>query len=105
MSTPNLLIDQFLRDGTNRRTDQYGGTLENRARFLVEVTEAVAGAIGADRVGVRISPTSGFNDMHDSDPQRTFEYAATAISKFGLAYLHAVDPGEPFDYPALDKAA
>ncbi len=98
------LIDQFLRDGSNQRTDRYGGMLENRARFLVEVTEAVAGAIGAERVGVRFSPTSGFNDMRDSDPQRTFEYAATAISKFGLAYLHAVDSGEPFDYQALRKA-
>ena len=98
------LIDQFLRDGSNQRTDQYGGTLENRARFLVEVTQAVAGAIGADRVGVRFSPTSGFNDMRDSSPQSTFEYAATAISKLGLAYLHVVDSGEPFDYQALRKA-
>lgn len=98
------LIDQFLRDGSNQRTDNYGGTLENRARLLVEVTEAVAGIFGADRVGVRFSPTSGFNDMRDSDPQRTFEYAATAISGFDLAYLHVVDSGEPFDYQSLRKA-
>lgn len=98
------LIDQFLRDGSNRRTDQYGGTLENRSRFLLEVTEAVAGAIGADRVGVRFSPTSGFNDMRDSSPQSTFEYAAAQLARFGLAYLHAVDSGEPFDYAALRKA-
>jgi N-ethylmaleimide reductase len=84
LSTPNLLIDQFLRDGSNRRTDQYGGTLENRVRF---------------------SPTSGFNDMRESRPQSTFEHAAVRLSRFALAYLHAVDSGEPFDYPALDKAA
>jgi N-ethylmaleimide reductase len=62
------LIDQFLRDGTNRRTDRYGGSVENRARFLLEVTEAVAGVWGADRVGVRLSPWSDFNSMRDSDP-------------------------------------
>jgi N-ethylmaleimide reductase len=86
------LIDQFLRDGTNRRTDRYGGTLENRARFLLEVTEAVAGVWGAERVGVRLSPQSDFNDMHDSDPRATFGHAALALEPFGLAYLHIVEP-------------
>jgi N-ethylmaleimide reductase len=86
------LIDQFLRDGTNRRTDRYGGSLENRARFLLEVTEAVAGVWGADRVGVRLSPQSDFNDMHDSDPRATFGHAALALAPFGLAYLHVVEP-------------
>ncbi|MGI8504986.1 MAG: alkene reductase [Hassallia sp.] len=82
------LIDQFLRDGTNQRTDKYGGSIENRARLLVEVTEAVIGVWGASRVGVRLSPSGTFNDMHDSHPLETFGYAAEALNKFGLAYLH-----------------
>jgi N-ethylmaleimide reductase len=86
------LIDQFLRDGTNRRTDRYGGSLANRARFLLEVTEAVAGVWGPERVGVRLSPQSDFNDMHDSDPRATFGHAALALAPFGLAYLHVVEP-------------
>ncbi|MBX9601092.1 MAG: alkene reductase [Bryobacteraceae bacterium] len=86
------LIDQFLRDGTNHRTDAYGGTLQKRARFLLEVTEAVAGVWGADRVGLRLSPTSGFNSMSDSNPEATFTYAASALNRFGLAYLHIIDP-------------
>lgn len=86
------LIDQFLRDGTNRRTNRYGGSLANRARFLLEVTEAVAGVWGAERVGVRLSPRGDFNDMHDSDPRATFGYAALALAPLGLAYLHIVEP-------------
>ena len=87
------LIDQFLRDGTNQRTDVYGGPVENRTRFLLEVTEAVAGVFGADRVGVRLSPTGDYNDMSDSDPLSTFGYAAGELGRFGLAYLHVVAPG------------
>lgn len=87
------LIDQFLRDGTNHRTDAYGGSVENRARFLLEVTEAVVGVWGADRVGVRLSPTGAFNDMSDSDPEATFGYAAEVLGRLGLAYLHVVAPG------------
>jgi N-ethylmaleimide reductase len=86
------LIDQFLRDGTNCRTDHYGGSLENRARFLLEVTEAVAGVWDAERVGVRLSPQSGFNDMRESDPAATFGYAAQTLAPLGLAYLHVVEP-------------
>ena len=86
------LIDQFLRDGTNRRTDRYGGSLENRARFLLEVTEAVAHVWGPARVGVRISPQSDFNSMSDRDPRATFGHAALALAPFGLAYLHVVEP-------------
>ncbi|MEK0083122.1 alkene reductase [Benzoatithermus flavus] len=85
------LIDQFLRDGTNRRTDRYGGSPENRARFLLEVTEAVAEVWGADRVGVRLSPLNPFNGMSDSDPATTFGHAAQALNRFGLAYLHVVE--------------
>jgi N-ethylmaleimide reductase len=85
------LIDQFLRDGSNQRTDAYGGTLENRVRFLQEVTAAVCAVMGADRVGVRLSPENSFNDMHDSDPQTTFNHAAGVLSGFDLAYLHVVE--------------
>jgi N-ethylmaleimide reductase len=86
------LIDQFLRDGTNRRTDRYGGSLENRARFLREVVEAVTAVWGPERLGVRLSPLSDFNSMHDSDPPATFGYVARALAPFGLAYLHVVEP-------------
>jgi N-ethylmaleimide reductase len=82
------LIDQFLRDGTNKRTDKYGGSVENRVRFLNEVTEAVVGVWGAERVGVRLSPNTAFNDMSDSDPRTTFGAAAKALARFNLAYLH-----------------
>ena len=86
------LIDQFLRDGTNHRTDAYGGSPENRVRFLTEVAEAVAGVWGADRVGVRLSPLNPYNDMSDSDPFATFGAAASALDRFDLAYLHLVAP-------------
>ena len=91
------LIDQFLRDGSNRRTDAYGGCVANRARFLLEVTEAVCSAWSPDRVGVRLSPTGGYNDMRDSDPPATFGHAADALNRFNLAYLHLMEalPGHP----------
>lgn len=93
------LIDQFLKDGTNQRTDAYGGSVENRVRFLLEVTEAVAGVWGADRVGVRLSPTGIYNGMSDSDPAATFGYAARELDRLGLAYLHVVEPLER--YPGM----
>jgi len=86
------LIDQFLRDGSNQRTDAYGGPVENRVRFLLEVTNAVVGVWGAEHVGVRLSPLSSFNDMHDTDPFTTFRVAAEGLGKFGLAYLHVIEP-------------
>ncbi len=85
------LLDQFLRDGSNRRDDGYGGPIANRARLLLEVTEAVAKVWGANRVGIRISPVNGFNSMSDSDPDGTFGYVAQALNRFGLAYLHVVE--------------
>jgi len=85
------LIDQFLRDGSNRRTDAYGGSLENRSRLLQEITTAVCAAVGADRVGVRLSPENSFNDMHDSTAQQTFNHVAGLLADFGLAYLHVVE--------------
>jgi N-ethylmaleimide reductase len=88
------LLDQFLRDGTNHRTDAYGGPVENRARLLLEVVEAVVGVWGAGRVGVRLSPSGTFNDMSDSDPESTFGYAVEALNRFDLAYLHLVEVNE-----------
>jgi N-ethylmaleimide reductase len=85
------LIDQFLRDGSNHRTDEYGGSLENRVRFLREVTEAVIGVWGPERVGVRLSPVSDFNDMHDSDPHATFGRAAEVLNDLKVGYIHVVE--------------
>jgi N-ethylmaleimide reductase len=101
------LIDQFLRDGTNHRTDAYGGDAAGRARFLLEVTDAVVGEWGASRVGVRLSPASAQNEMDDSDPQATFGEAVARLGPFGLAYLHVVerlDTVEHFDFAALRRA-
>ena len=89
------LLDQFLRNGSNKRTDNYGGSIENRTRLLLEVTEAVVALAGADRVGLRLSPANPFNDMHDSDPQALFNYVVTALNPFNLAYLHVIEGGIP----------
>jgi len=86
------LPDQFLQDGTNKRTDEYGGPIENRARFLLEVTQAAISAFGADRVGVRISPSGTYGSMSDSDPPATFGYVATELDRLAIAYLHVVEP-------------
>lgn len=85
------LIDQFLRDGSNHRTDAYGGSIENRCRFLFEVVEAVTAAIGADRTGLRLSPMSPANGIHDSDAMALFTHAIKGLNRFGLAYLHMVE--------------
>jgi len=82
------LIDQFLRDGSNQRADTYGGSIENRTRFLLEVTQAAIDVWGADRVGVRLSPGGAFNDMKDSDSEKTFSYAVTALDALEIAYVH-----------------
>lgn len=86
------LLDQFLQDNCNKRTDVYGGSVENRARLLLEVTEAVIEVWGADRVGVRLSPSSTFQDMADSDPEALFNYVVTQLDRLSLAYLHLVEP-------------
>jgi N-ethylmaleimide reductase len=86
------LIDQFLRDGVNKRTDKYGGSLENRLRFMMEVATAVAGAWDPSRVGIRLSPSGTFNGMSDSDPVATFSAALQALSSLKLAYVHVVEP-------------
>lgn len=85
------LIDEFLRDGTNHRTDEYGGNLENRMRFLVEVIEAVTAELESERVGLRLSPENGFNDIKDSQPQETFNFIVNRLNEFNLAYLHVVE--------------
>jgi N-ethylmaleimide reductase len=102
------LLDAFLRDGTNHRTDAYGGSIENRARLLLEVTKACTAAIGADRLGVRLSPVSTAGDSHDSHPQALFNHVVEGLNPLGLAYVHVVE-GETggardsiaFDYAAL----
>lgn len=91
-SANGYLLDQFLQDGTNKRTDKYGGSIENRVRLLLEVTEAVVSVWGGDRVGVRLSPSGTFNSMHDSNLEALFSYVASALNRFDLAYLHIVEP-------------
>ncbi len=97
------LLDQFLRDGSNHRTDSYGGPVANRARLLLEVADAVMGVWGAERVGVRISPVGSFNSMGDSQPHVTFDYVADQLNRYGFAYLHVVEPepGQDFDVRRL----
>ena len=102
------LLDAFLRDGANQRADAYGGSIENRARLLLEVAKACATAIGADRLGVRISPVSTAGDSYDSAPQPLFNHVVEGLNRLGLAYVHVVE-GETggarnsiaFDYAAL----
>jgi N-ethylmaleimide reductase len=106
------LIDQFLKDATNQRTDQYGGSIANRTRFLMEVTEAAIGVFGAGRVGVRISPHYRDGGIGDSDTECLFRHVATALNGLGIAYLHAIEvnkigarqgppEGKPFLTPML----
>lgn len=102
------LLEQFVKDGANQRTDAYGGSIENRARLLLEVTTAVAKAIGAERTGVRISPVSPANGISCSDPQSQYDYIAEQLEALGIAYLHVVEGATggprdvaPFDYDAL----
>jgi N-ethylmaleimide reductase len=104
------LLDQFLRDGSNHRTDQYGGSHENRARLLMEVVQAVIDVAGAGKIGVRLSPVNPFNDMQDSQPQAIFNYVTEQLNRFKLAYLHVVEGGihsggatQPFDFAEMRK--
>ena len=107
------LLDQFLRDGANRRTDAWGGPIANRARLLLEVMRVVAREIGGARTGLRLSPVTPANDLVDSDPQPLFEYVVRHLGPMGLAYLHLIEgatggprelPDRPFDYDALRAA-
>jgi 2,4-dienoyl-CoA reductase-like NADH-dependent reductase (Old Yellow Enzyme family) len=96
------LIDQFLQSKTNHRTDDYGGSIEKRARFLREVVEAVAAEWPANRVGVRISPNGVFNDMGSPNFREQFRHVATLLDRYGLAYLHVVD-GLAFGFHKLGE--
>ena len=107
------LIDQFLKTGSNQRTDAYGGSIENRARLLVEATKAVVEAVGGGRVGIRLSPVTPANDVVDADPQPLFEYVLRQLALLKLAYIHVIEgatggPREladrPFNYAALKAA-
>ena len=86
------LLDQFLQDGSNKRTDLYGGSIQNRSRFLLEVVEALVSVWGRDRVAVRIGPSGTWNGMSDSNPQALFSHVALELNQFGLAYLHIIEP-------------
>ena len=107
------LLDQFLKDGANQRTDDYGGSIENRARLLLEVVREVVEEVGRDKVGLRLSPVTPANDVVDSNPQPLFEYVARQLAPIGIAYLHLIEgatggprqvDGRPFDYDALRRA-
>ncbi|WP_275943221.1 alkene reductase [Granulicella sp. 5B5] len=105
------LIDQFLRDGSNMRTDEYGGSIENRARFLAEIVQGVIAEAGEDRVGVRIAPVSAVNDAHDSQPEKLFTHVVEVLDRLKPAYLHVIegqtegprDFDPSFDFAALRK--
>jgi N-ethylmaleimide reductase len=86
------LLDQFLQDGSNKRTDSYGGSFENRARLLLDATRAVISVWGSNRVAVRLSPSSTFGEMADSDPHSLFQYVARQLDTLNLAYLHLIEP-------------
>jgi len=91
-SANGYLVDTFLQDGTNKRTDAYGGSIENRARFPLELAEALIDVWGADRVGVRVSPSGQWGAISDSDPEATFGSFAERLNRYGLAYLHVIEP-------------
>jgi N-ethylmaleimide reductase len=86
------LLEQFLNDGTNHRTDRYGGSVQNRARLLLDVVQSVCNEVGKDRVGVRVSPWADVNDCRDSDPKALHSFVIPALSRIGPAYLHLVEP-------------
>ncbi len=107
------LIDQFFKSGSNARTDAYGGSIDNRARFGLEVTAAVVAAIGGGRVGIRLSPVTPANDVVDGESQALFEHVLRGLAPLGLAYLHVIEgatggarelPDRPFDYAAAKAA-
>ena len=107
------MIDQFLKTGANQRTDDYGGSIKNRARLLLEVTRAIVDEIGGGRTGIRLSPVTPANDIVDENPQPLFDYVVRELGKLGLAYVHVIEgatggprelPDRPFDYAELRNA-
>lgn len=102
------LLDQFAKDGSNKRTDSYGGSIENRARLMLEVSKAVVAEVGAERTGIRISPVTPANDVSDSDPQPLFDHIVGQLNALKLVYIHVIEGATggprdiaPFDYRAL----
>ncbi len=107
------LLDQFLKSGSNERTDDYGGSIENRARLLLEVVRAVTSAVGGGRTGIRLSPVTPANDVHDPEPQQLFDHVVKQLATLNLAYIHVIEGAtggprdladRPFDYAALKAA-
>ncbi len=107
------LLDQFLKSNSNQRSDAWGGSIENRARLLLDVVRAVTSAIGGGRTGIRLSPVTPANDVHDPDPQPLFDYVVRQLATQDLAYIHIIEgatggarelPDRPFDYAALKAA-
>ena len=104
------LLDQFAKDGANKRTDAYGGSIENRAKLMLEVSKAVVAEAGADRTGIRLSPVTPANDISDSNPQPLFDHIADRLSALKLVYIHVIEGATggprdiaPFDYDSLRK--
>jgi len=104
------LLDQFAKDGANKRTDAYGGSIENRARLILEVAKAIVGEAGAERTGIRISPVTPANDVSDSNPQPLFDYIVDGLNAQKLVYIHVVEGSTggprdfaPFDYGSLRR--
>lgn len=104
------LLDQFAKDGANKRADAYGGSIENRARLMLEVSKAVAAEAGADRTGIRLSPVTPANDISDSNPQPLFDHIVDQLNALKLVYIHVIEGATggprdiaPFDYDSLRK--
>jgi N-ethylmaleimide reductase len=104
------LLDEFLQDGSNKRTDAYGGGIENRAKLMLEVSKAVAAEVGPGRTGIRISPVTPANDVSDSNPQPLFDHIVDGLEALKLAYIHVIEGATggprdiaPFDYASLRK--
>ncbi len=104
------LLDQFAKDGANKRTDAYGGSIENRARLMLEVAKAVSAEVGAERTGIRISPVTPANDISDSNPQPLFDHIVDRLNALKLVYIHVIEGATggprdiaPFDYASLRK--
>ncbi|MBI3699385.1 MAG: alkene reductase [Afipia sp.] len=104
------LLDQFAKDGSNKRTDAYGGSIENRAKLMLEVSKAVSSAVGAERTGIRISPVTPANDVSDSNPQPLFDHIVDGLNALKLVYIHVIEGATggprdiaPFDYDSLRK--
>ncbi len=104
------LLEQFAKDGTNKRTDAYGGSIENRAKLMLEVSKVVAAEAGADRTGIRISPVSPANDISESNPQALFDYIVDHLNALKLTYIHVIEGATggardfaPFDFASLRK--